>query len=370
MSPQPPLASLSLKPSNAVPLKLSTFGVLALLALVAILALPQAAEAQPFRTYLGFTGGATHGYVRVPHSSALNPTGGFTFEAWVRLDTPDGCRSIAGKNYTQAWWIGICGNTLRSYLKGGGSSHDGGVVPTDTWTHIAVTFDGSNRRHYVNGELTGTFAETGPLTTSTSELRIGSDVSWQFTPDGRIEEVRIWNVARSVSQLRANINVPITTAQAGLVAVYDFQGDYDDIVSTNDGSLQGAGGNLFSITALGACGASTSTTLCLQSRFNVIARFRTGAPGTAEGTAQVVPVANPGSGLFWFFSSDNWEVMVKAINGCGLNNRKWIFSAATTNVFYRLEVLDRPAGEQKIYFNYPGPPAPAVTDTSALATCP
>ena len=51
--------------------------------------------------------------------------------------------------------------------------------------------------------------------------------------------------------------------------------------------------------------------------------------------------------------------MVKALNGCGLNNRYWIFSAATTNVFYRMTVYDYHTGTQKIYFNYPGPPAPA-----------
>jgi len=83
-----------------------------------------------------------------------------------------------------------------------------------------------------------------------------------------------------------------------------------------------------------------------------------------------VAVAGDNSGLFWFFSSDNWEIMVKALNGCGLNNRYWIFSAATTNVFYRMEVFDTVGLEQKIYFNYPGPPAPAVTDTDAFATCP
>ena len=84
----------------------------------------------------------------------------------------------------------------------------------------------------------------------------------------------------------------------------------------------------------------------------------------------MVPVANPGSGLFWFFAADNWEVMVKALNGCGLNSRYWIFSAATTNVFYRMEVFDYHTGPQRIYFNYSGPPAPAVTDINAFATCP
>ena len=62
--------------------------------------------------------------------------------------------------------------------------------------------------------------------------------------------------------------------------------------------------------------------------------------------------------------------MVKTVNACGFNNRYWAFSAGTTNVFYRLEVLDVRAGVNKIYFNYPGPPAPAVTDTAAFATCP
>ena len=39
-------------------------------------------------------------------------------------------------------------------------------------------------------------------------------------------------------------------------------------------------------------------------------------------------------------------------------------------VFYRMTVYDIHAGAQKIYFNYPGPPAPAVTDVTAFATCP
>jgi hypothetical protein len=62
--------------------------------------------------------------------------------------------------------------------------------------------------------------------------------------------------------------------------------------------------------------------------------------------------------------------MLKVIDGCTLSHSFWVFSAATTNVFYRLEVTDVRAGTTKVYFNYPGPPAPAVTDTNAFATCP
>jgi hypothetical protein len=345
---------------------------LAVLAVVAALALPQAAGAQPYNIYLGLSG-PTHGYVRVPHSTALNPTSGFTFEAWVLIQDANGggCSSIAGKNYVQAWWVGICGTTLRSYLKGSGSQRNGGVIPAGQWTHIAVTFDGANRRHYINGELVGTFAETGPLFTSTDELRIGSDTQWQHTPVGRIDEVRLWSVARTLSQIRDTINTPITTALSGLVSVWPFETTYAEIIHGHNGTEQGSGVSFFTFGTLPGC-TSTSTTLCIGGsggRFSLNARFRTGAPGTAEGQGQVA-VGNAGSGLFWFFGSDNWEVLVKSINGCGLNSRYWVFSAATTNVFYRLEVFDRSAGRQKIYFNYPGPPAPAVTDTSAFATCP
>jgi hypothetical protein len=336
-------------------------------------------QAQPFGAWLVLTGHPTHGYVQIPHHSSLNPTGGFTFEAWVSIAnnvTGEDCRSIAGKDYSEAWWIGLCNvggqPTLRSYLKGGASSRNGGTITRNVWTHIAVTFDGSTRRHYINGELAASFAEAGPLGTSTDPMRIGSDVSWQFTPAGAIDEVRLWSVARTLAQIRENLNERITTDQPGLVAVWALDGNANDIIGSRDGGLGGAGVGFLTFPVVGSCGVSTATTLCLNNRFTVRSYWRTNpAPGSAtDGQGQVASCPNTGSGLFWFFSATNWEVMVKVLNGCGLNNRWWVFSAATTNVFYRLEVFDVTSGIQKIYFNYPGPPAPAVTDTDAFATCP
>jgi hypothetical protein len=338
-------------------------------ALALAFVLPRGAAAQPFGGWTSFTGSPTVGYIRVPHSSALNPTGAFTFEAWVNIrDHGSSCVSLAGKGFTSSWWIGACGSTLRSYLKGSSSLRDGGSIPVGRWTHIAVTYDGANRRHYINGELISTFPETGPLPTNTNEVRFGGDVDFQITPPASINELRLWNVARTTAQLRAAINVPITSAQPGLVAVWPI--GVTDVLGPHDGTIAGSGVSGLTFPVALSCGTSGATALCLQGRFQVTARFRSGAPGTAEGTAQVVNAPNPNSGLFWFFSPDNWEVMVKAINGCGLNNRVWIFSAATTNVFYRLDVFDVRAGKNKVYFNYPGPPAPAVTDTDAFASCP
>jgi hypothetical protein len=353
-------------------------GTLLLGVALAALAAPTA-QAQPFGVWATFAGDPTSGYINVTNNTAaLNPTGAFTFEAWVSISnstTAEDCRSIAGKNYTSAWWIGQCTvggqPTLRSYLKGSPSAKNGGIIPRGVWTHIAVTFDGTMRRHYINGELAASFPETGPLTTSGDPMQIGSDVQWAHTPTGSIDEVRLWNVARSISDIRNFINVRITAPQTGLVGLWSFDSGPSDIIGGHGGTITGSGVNFSTFPATLNCGSSTVNALCLNSRFSITTKWRTNStPGTpTDGDGHVV-VAGPNSGIFWFFSSDNWEVMVKALNACGLNNRYWIYSAATTNVFYRMEVFDVRAGVNKIYFNYPGPPAPAVTDSDAFATCP
>ncbi|MFN7961925.1 MAG: LamG domain-containing protein [Thermoanaerobaculia bacterium] len=329
--------------------------------------------AQPFGVWVNTSGPTQTGRISIPHSAALNPTTATTVEAWVLFNSEvagEDCRSIAGKDYTAAWWIGRCGGQLRSYFRGGGSAHTGGVIPLHQWTHVAATTDGSRVKHYINGELVLDQPAGGSPTTSTAEMRISSDVSWEHPPSGSLDEIRLWSVARTEAQIRSTLNVRVNSAMTGLVGVWPLEANANDIIGGHNGAVVGTGVVFFTSPVTLTCGASTSTSLCLNGHFAVSARFRTGAPGTAESQAHTVNCPNPGSGLFYFFAPDNWEVMVKLIDGCGLNSRFWLFSAATTNVFYRMEVTDVRAGENKVYFNYPGPPAPAVTDVSAFATCP
>src|SRR5262245_48410922 len=281
-----------------------------LIASAAVALLSSAATAQPFNAWLVHNGTGT-GRIDIAHHPSLNPTAAFTFEAWVSITTAGGtnCRSIAGKGFTETWWIGVCGTTLRSYLKGTSSLHDGGVVPANRWTHVAVVFNGVDRRHYINGELVATFAETGPSPTNTEPMRIASDADFNVPPTGALDEIRLWSIARTEAQLRAAINTAISTAQPGLVAVWPLDGNALDVIGARDGAVSGTGIGALSTPVAPNCGANTATSLCLLDRFRITGNFRTGAPGTAEGTAQVVPFVNPGSGLFWFFSVNNWEVM-------------------------------------------------------------
>ncbi|MFL6194897.1 MAG: hypothetical protein ACJ75H_12050 [Thermoanaerobaculia bacterium] len=110
------------------------------------------------------------------------------------------------------------------------------------------------------------------------------------------------------------------------------------------------------------------TRLCLNR-----GRFRVEAAWDADGSSgpgKVVPGASADSGLFWFFTADNWEVMVKVLDACAMNGRYWVFAAGTTNLHYVLTVTDTLTGEVAAYENPAGRAAAAVTDTDAFKTCP
>ncbi len=101
------------------------------------------------------------------------------------------------------------------------------------------------------------------------------------------------------------------------------------------------------------------------------ARFKvTMAWQTAEqsGTAQRV-AAGPSSGLLWFFEPDNWEAMVKVLDGCAINDRYWIFAAIGTDVGYTLTATDTLSGEIRSYSNPIGTRSTAITDDQAFP-CP
>ena len=93
-------------------------------------------------------------------------------------------------------------------------------LPFNQWTHIAATYDQANVKIYVNGALTCTLANTNPLPNGTERWLLGKcwDCS-NFFP-GKMDEVRIWNVARTQSQIQEAMNTTISPTTSGLVGYY------------------------------------------------------------------------------------------------------------------------------------------------------
>lgn len=113
----------------------------------------------------------------------------------------------------------------------------------------------------------------------------------------------------------------------------------------------------------------SDTRLCLNGgRYAVEVAWRDFEGKAGQG--HVVPGAAADSGLFWFFGPQNWELLVKVLDGCAVNGHVWVFAAATTTVEHTLVVTDTLTGASARYDNPAGRPAPAVTDTLAFAACP
>jgi lysyl endopeptidase len=115
------------------------------------------------------------------------------------------------------------------------------------------------------------------------------------------------------------------------------------------------------------CVANASTACLDQGRFRVKIKWETAA-GT-KGNGQVVPAGSDSTAIFYFFDPENWEILIKVLDGCALNNRFWVFAAATTDVGYTIEVFDSVSRQTKLYVNELGRASPAITDTQAFASC-
>ena len=114
----------------------------------------------------------------------------------------------------------------------------------------------------------------------------------------------------------------------------------------------------------GSCRADAET-LCLHdSRFEVRMDWWSAAGESDAG--RVVHAGTNESGLFRFFNPQNWEVLIKVLDGCAINQRIWVLGASTTDLGYRILVTDTVTGESRSYENEPGRPAPAIVDTNAF----
>ncbi|MEZ5312643.1 MAG: hypothetical protein R2862_02815 [Thermoanaerobaculia bacterium] len=89
--------------------------------------------------------------------------------------------------------------------------------------------------------------------------------------------------------------------------------------------------------------------------------------------AFVASAGTPDSAIFYFnpLYPNNWEFLIKLINGCALNDRYWVYFAAATDVGYTVTVRDTLSTvPPKQYTNVLGHASPAVNDSSAFATRP
>ncbi|MFT7033854.1 MAG: hypothetical protein ACJA2S_002363 [Cyclobacteriaceae bacterium] len=142
------------------------------------------------------------------------------------------------------------GQAVRFVVSGAGNvAHFYGVpnvLSLSTWNHVAATFDNGISKIYVNGVLVGT-STAAPFTSlpaSSANVTIGEDriqgPNAEYF-DGQMDEIRIWNTARTASEIAADKNSCMIGNESGLELFYNFNENTGlvttDLVSGNNGTL-------------------------------------------------------------------------------------------------------------------------------------
>jgi hypothetical protein len=120
-------------------------------------------------------------------------------------------------------------------------------LPTDTWTYLAVTYDGAALRFYVNAKPVSTTGRTGSIATSTNPLTIGSDPFYGQYFTGLIDEIRVYDSALDMSEIRGDMTTPVAarpgteslvtaTSSPTPVAAFEFDEDSGRAVADASGS--------------------------------------------------------------------------------------------------------------------------------------
>lgn len=96
----------------------------------------------------------------------------------------------------------------------------------------------------------------------------------------------------------------------------------------------------------------TATHLCLNgARFQVDVDWM--LPGGIAGKGRAVPLTDD-TGSFWFFDNSNLELVVKVLDGRGVNGHFWVYYGGLSDVEYRITLTDTATGVQEIYVNPAG----------------
>lgn len=162
---------------------------------------------------LSFNG--TSNYVSINDSNTLDLTNGMTLEAWINPTTLSGWRTVMLKeqpgNLIYALYANTDGNVPSGELFIGTNSdvRAPGQIPLNTWSHVAVTYDGSVFKFYLNGSEVASKNLTGIISTSAGQLKIGGNSVWGEYFKGLIDEVRIYNKALTPGEIATDMSVGI-----------------------------------------------------------------------------------------------------------------------------------------------------------------
>jgi hypothetical protein len=209
-------------------------------------------KAQSFGNALLFDG--VNDYVDMGNASTFDVGTAVTYEAWINPDT-----TLSGfifnklVDWHEDMQLMFSGNNVYFYLYGVfGGTHltSSPSISLHQYTHVAATYDASTGTAslYINGVFDTSKSVGSGVSNSNGNLYYGFNpvrYNWLAPFKGIIDEVRIWDVARTESEIQSTMNQTLNGNEAGLKGYWKFDEGVDTIAydatsNHNDGTISGA----------------------------------------------------------------------------------------------------------------------------------
>jgi len=239
---------------------------------------PGALPGNPAATAARFDGTSAQS-VTVPFNAGLNPAAPFSVEGWFKpawAVPPSGQSSLAAAissvhiaDPRSGWLIyqSVDGWNVRFYNQAGTATSlsitGGGAPDTNTWYHLALTYDGTTATLYVNGVSAASGAPTGYVPNPDGAFTIGARSDTGFPWAGDADEVACYTTALSEAQVQAHYAARTGTAyQAAVLADSPVgywpldEAAYVPPVAVNSGTLGAAANGSYWNGAYNVAGAA------------------------------------------------------------------------------------------------------------------
>lgn len=177
-------------------------------------------------------------FVDIPDIAAYNVGSNLTVEAWVNMPdaTPASNKTVVSKTddpvYSDLEFnLNVeTDGRVRFWISNNGINnalivaYSATKLSDNQWHHVVGRYDGANLSVFLDGVKGTDVARTGNVYNGVASLRIGKTVgsggSWLFP--GKIDEVRIWNTARTADEIQSNMCNALQGNETGLIGYWNM----------------------------------------------------------------------------------------------------------------------------------------------------
>jgi gliding motility-associated-like protein len=281
-------------------------------------------------------------YVQPGAPLPISANDNFTYEAWVRPSLVDANyrgflgTDVANVGRAPSMWVGPSGS-LHTDSYSGATRYDmlvNNFFTANTWVHVAWVKNGTTYTIYKNGVQAATATAPSSVLLPNANFTIGKLDNF-FA--GTLDEVRIWNTARTAQEITDNMSATLNGNETGLKAYYTFNqgepGGTNSSITTvsNLTSTPNLNGTL---TAFAKSGNTSNFT----DGFRVLLTAQPTAPSAVclNASSNTISVTATGSNLTyqWYSNTANGTTGATAIANATSNSFSIPTNAAGTKYYY------------------------------------